>query len=127
MLPGLHVCYPVTNFETFEITPVLVNDHTSFHLTKFNLEEPIDGTPVSPQEIDVVFVPMLICDRHGYRVCFRKGFYDRFLPRCRPDVLKIGFSYFEPVERIDDTHQFDVPLDFCITPSQVLECQTPSR
>jgi 5-formyltetrahydrofolate cyclo-ligase len=121
MIPGLQTCYPVTDFTSLEMKPMRVNDYTEFNLTKYGIEEPLDGIETDPQEIDMVFVPMLICDQSGYRVGFGKGFYDRFLVQCREDVLKIGFSYFEPVERIDDTHEFDIPLNFCITPERVIE------
>ena len=69
-----------------------------------------------PKRIDVVIVPLLICDLDGYRLGYGKGFYDRFLSECRADVLKIGLNYFEPVSKIpaEDT---DIPLDFLITPS----------
>lgn len=120
MVPDLNTCYPVTNFETLEMKAMLVNDDTSFRLTEFGIEEPVDGREVDPQQIDLVFVPILICDNKGYRVGFGKGFYDRFLPLCRLDVLKVGFSYFEPVGHIDDTHQFDIPLSHCITPEKVI-------
>jgi 5-formyltetrahydrofolate cyclo-ligase len=64
---------------------------------------------------------MLICDTKGYRVGYGKGFYDRYLAHCRKDVVKIGFSYFDPVEKITDTDQFDVPLTYCITPQHIYE------
>lgn len=121
MIPGLDVCYPVTNSQELTMTAMQVNDYTEFHITEFGIEEPSDGFEVDPKEIDLVFVPMLICDSKGYRVGFGKGFYDRFLPSCKPDVLKVAFSYFEPVEHIDDTHQFDIPLDICITPERVIK------
>jgi 5-formyltetrahydrofolate cyclo-ligase len=121
MIPGLQTCYPVTDLSTLQMKAMLVQDDTEFHLTPYSIEEPVNGVETGPQEIDLVFVPMLICDKTGYRVGFGKGFYDRFLSLCRKDVLKIGFSYFEPVEKIDDTHQFDIPLDFCITPHGVSE------
>lgn len=121
MLPGLQTCYPVTDMSNLSMQAMLVQDDTEFHLTKYGVEEPVNGQPVDPKDIDLVFVPMLICDKAGYRVGFGKGFYDRFLPLCRPDVLKIGFSYFPPVDRIEDTHQFDVPLNFCVTPQEVFE------
>ena len=46
------------------------------------------------------------------------GCVDRFLASCRPDCLRLGLSYFDPVERIDDANELDVPLNFCITPQQ---------
>ena len=48
-----------------------------------------------------------------------KGFYDKYLKGCRKDCIKAGFSYFEPVDSISDRHDFDVPLDLCITPQNV--------
>jgi 5-formyltetrahydrofolate cyclo-ligase len=127
MIPGLRVTYPVTDLKALTMKALSVNDYTEFYLNEFGIEEPADGWEIDPKEIDLVFVPMLICDKRGYRVGFGKGFYDRFLPLCREDVIKVGFSYFEPVEQVDDTHQFDIPLNFCITPDKVIECQTTLR
>ena len=64
------------------------------------------------KSIDMVLVPGLCFDGDGHRVGYGKGFYDRFLKTCRPDCIKIGLSYFEPVESIDDVHEGDVRLDF---------------
>ncbi|MBC7722144.1 MAG: 5-formyltetrahydrofolate cyclo-ligase, partial [Pedobacter sp.] len=33
----------------------------------------------------------------------------------------MGFSYFEPVDLITDANEFDIPLNFCITPNAVFE------
>ena len=68
--------------------------------------------------IDMVFVPLLIFDKQGYRVGYGKGFYDKYLAQCRVDCLKVGFSYFEPIE-IEGTREFDVPLNLCITPNSI--------
>jgi len=64
-----------------------------------------------------VFVPLVVFDRKGNRAGYGKGYYDRFLMTCRPDCLKIGFSYFEPVELLEDKNQYDIPLNMCITPA----------
>ncbi len=120
-LPGLQIAYPVTDLKNLQLHPKLVDEHTEFVTTSYGIEEPVNGEDIDATSIDIVFVPMLICDTNGYRVGFGKGFYDRFLPTCRKDVLKIGFSYFEPVSKIDDANEFDVPLSFCITPDRVYE------
>jgi 5-formyltetrahydrofolate cyclo-ligase len=67
----------------------------------------------------MVIVPMLAFDRQGNRVGYGKGYYDSFLKQCRPDCIKVGVCYFEPIAQIDDAGDFDVPLNFCITPQQV--------
>ena len=80
--------------------------------------EPMDGVVTDAGIIDLVFVPLLIVDKLGYRIGYGKGFYDKYLPHCRPDCLKVGFCYFEPIEEIEGTHEFDVPLNLCITPNK---------
>ncbi|MBL0056804.1 MAG: 5-formyltetrahydrofolate cyclo-ligase [Chitinophagaceae bacterium] len=109
--------YPVVS-ENDQLTCVVVDDNTTFVKNKFGIDEPVDGLDMFPEEIDLVIVPLLAFDRSGYRVGYGKGYYDRFLKECRDDVYKIGFSYFDPVEMIDDVHAFDVKLDCCITPDQ---------
>jgi len=49
-------------------------------------------------------------------VGYGKGFYDSFLSRCKPEVIKIGLSFFEAVESITDIRSEDVSLDYCVTP-----------
>lgn len=94
---------------------------TVLEKNRFNILEPVNTEQVEAQLIDAVFVPLLAFDLKGYRVGYGKGFYDRYLARCAQDVVKIGFSFFDALERIDDIDQFDVPLNYCITPSRVYE------
>lgn len=67
--------------------------------------------------LDVVLLPLLVCDEQGNRVGYGKGFYDRFLAQCKPDVLKIGLCLEPPVSHIDDAQPWDVRLDACVTPN----------
>jgi 5-formyltetrahydrofolate cyclo-ligase len=121
MIPGLQVAYPVTDFDSLTMLPHLTNDETEFEENKFKLTEPVNGQPVDAADIDLIFVPMIICDKKGYRVGYGKAFYDRFLPACDPNAIRVGFSYFEPVDSITDTDEYDVPLHYCITPEMIYE------
>ena len=79
--------------------------------------DPLISQEVLPEEIDVVLIPLLAFDKSGYRVGYGGGYYDRFLSQCRPDTLKLGISFFESTDAISDTDPYDIPLDYCITPS----------
>jgi len=119
--PGLQVAYPVSDFSNHTMKVLLVNDDTSFHINQYGIAEPVDGIEIDPCDVGMVFVPLLAFDNKGYRVGYGKGFYDRFLARCGDDIIKIGFSFFDPVAAISDIDQFDIPLTIGITPNQVYE------
>jgi 5-formyltetrahydrofolate cyclo-ligase len=120
-IPGLELAFPVMvhNAEVFK--PVLVDDETHYLKNEYGIAEPLNGEEISPEDIDLVFVPLLAFDTNGFRVGYGKGFYDRFLKTCRKDVLKIGFSYFDAERPFDDINEFDVPLNICITPNKIYE------
>jgi len=120
-MPGLHIAYPVSDFTDHTMKVVVVNDDTDFKVNEYGIAEPVNGMEISPTDIDMVFVPLLAFDTKGYRVGYGKGFYDRFLQHCREDIIRTGFSFFEPVDGIDDINQFDVPLTIGVTPNQIYE------
>ena len=76
--------------------------------------------PMFPEELDLIFVPLLAYDKKGHRVGYGKGYYDRFLKECKDDCIKIGFSFFEPEDSIEGVNRHDVKLDYCITPERIL-------
>ena len=82
----------------------------------WGIPEPSGTEKVDPKEVDLVIVPLLCFDQRGHRVGYGKGYYDRFLSRCRNDCQKVGLSFFPPVARIDDIHDADTLLDLCLTP-----------
>lgn len=121
--PGQQLFYPVMveGKKQNHIISVIVDDETIFKTNKFGIEEPVEGIDMYPMEIDLVIVPLLCFDKKGNRVGYGKGYYDRFLKSCRKDCIKIGFSYFDPVDQVDDITKFDVKLDYGITPDAIYE------
>ncbi len=110
------IVVPKSHFPSLEMTNYLLTDNTKFHKNEYNIYEPVDGIEVPTSKIDVVFVPLLAYDVKGNRVGYGKGFYDNFLSKCKEDVVKIGLSFFEPEEGIDDVFEGDIRLDYCVTP-----------
>lgn len=86
----------------------------------WGIQEPRQGSPTPPEKIDAVLVPLLAVDQQGHRVGYGKGYYDRFLKKCRSDCNKIGLSFFDVIERIDDIDNHDIILNTCITPQRIL-------
>lgn len=118
---NLQVAWPKLLPDNMGMQAIVVHKNTVFAENRYNILEPVSNEVIAPQLVDVVFVPLLAFDNKGYRVGYGKGYYDRFLPYCAQDVVKIGFSYFGALDAIDDINDYDVPLNYCITPMRVYE------
>ncbi|UCJ09181.1 5-formyltetrahydrofolate cyclo-ligase [Chitinophaga pendula] len=118
--PGISLVLSHSDMQTAAMTHFTWNGVSPLTENKYGIPEPdTNGSPIAPEQIDLVFVPLLAFDRHGQRVGYGKGMYDRFLSACRPDTRKIGLSFFGPVPLIADASPDDVPLDIVITPEQI--------
>lgn len=106
------------DFQTMTLENFRFSRATKLIRNRWHIFEPTAGEIVEIEKIDLVLIPLLCFDERGFRVGYGKGFYDKFLSECRPDCLKIGLSYFAPIERIADAQPFDVRLDFCLTPEK---------
>ena len=115
-----HIVVPKVSNET-DLSHYLLSDNTLLKKNKWNIPEPEGGISIDEQQLDVVFVPLLAFDESGYRVGYGKGYYDRFLNKCRKDVIKVGLSLFPPIRRISDREAHDVALDYCITPEAIYD------
>lgn len=108
-----------SNFTNNSLTHFLLTDNTIIKKNSWGIPEPVDGIEMDDKKIDVVFVPLLAFDKTGHRVGYGKGFYDDFLAKCRPQTIKIGLSFFDAEDHIEDIYQGDIPLDYCITPNKI--------
>jgi len=109
------IIIPKVHIETGELSHILLQDNTLLKSSNYNVPEPVSGIEIQPSQIDVVFVPLLTYDKNGNPLGYGKGFYDRFLAKCKPETIFIGLSFFETEEEIP-FEETDVPLHFCVTP-----------
>ncbi len=98
----------------------LLTASTKLETNLWGIPEPVGNSTIEVDQIDLVIAPMIIFDRTGHRIGYGKGYYDRFLARCRPDTVKIGLCYFDPVEKIAD-EPTDISMNAVITPEGVWE------
>ncbi|MGN0003871.1 MAG: 5-formyltetrahydrofolate cyclo-ligase [Sphingobacterium composti] len=117
--PNLKLVISKSNFDTGELLHYELKAETKLVENNYGILEPMNGVLVDEKLLDVVLVPLLVVDCFGNRIGYGKGFYDRFLLKCRKDVKSYGVSFFEPVELISDVGEWDVRLTNLITPERL--------
>ena len=113
-----NVILPKLNLESKTIDSFLLTDSTLLKTNYLGISEPFNGIQINNNQIDLVFVPLLAFDNIGHRVGYGGGYYDKFLSKC-PRAIKVGLSYFDPINKIEDINSKDIKLDYCITPNKV--------
>ena len=119
--PHLQLAYPVMDSKTEQnrLKVILVDDDTIFETNTYGVAEPVNGTEIDSINIDLIITPLLCFDINGNRVGYGKGYYDQLFASCGKDCIKVGVSFFAPVTSITDINDFDIPLDYCITPERI--------
>lgn len=99
----------------------------------YGIPEPLDAaTVLTPQQLDVVLVPLLAFDARGNRLGTGGGFYDTtfaFLrERSRPTrPLLVGIGYaFQQTESLA-TEDWDVTLDYIATENTLIDCTMETK
>jgi len=113
---NIQVVVPVSNFNTHEMEAALYSPQTPLTIKK-GIPEPTDPQHIDPNLIDLMILPLAIFDNKGFRIGYGGGFYDRFLAKLESKPKLIGVSFFEAIDDIYP-NEFDVPLDYCLTPSK---------
>lgn len=117
--PHIRIVISRMNAADHRLEHFLWDDSTELRENSAGIPEPANGQPYPADQIDLVLVPLLIFDQRGHRVGYGKGYYDRFLATCRIDTLKVGLSVFDPVDDFQEKNEWDIELDYCVTPDKV--------
>ncbi len=120
--PQIRRVFPKADFAHHTMQNFADDESLELAINAFGIPEPVTGNLIEPAQIDMMLVPLLAFDKQGYRVGYGKGFYDRFITQCRPDLRLIGLSFFEPVDQINDLNPFDRKLNKCLMPGQHFNC-----
>ena len=89
---GGYVYTSRVEIESLHLQTLRLKPSTKFQYDNWGIPVPEEYELESNDLIQVVFVPLLAYDQKGNRVGFGKGFYDAFLARLDPSVLKVGLS-----------------------------------
>lgn len=114
-LHGKYCYFPVVSKnDTLLFLPATPASH--FSTNDFGVLEPEaeHHHAISPEELDLILVPLVAFDDQGTRIGMGKGFYDRALANHRPKLL-MGVAYeFQRYPYIEP-QPWDVPLDAVAT------------
>lgn len=91
---------------------------------QWGIEEPLTTSPAIVP--DILLVPLLAFDRHGYRLGYGGGYYDRTLAALRANrpVLAVGLAFSEQEVDAVPHLDYDERLDWVLTPSGPVQCHS---
>ena len=108
--------YQISNFEDlvpskFGVPEPIPNPDLLFHLKE------LENSKV------LILVPGLAFDTNGNRIGYGAGYYDRYLALdTKNNFIKIALAYeFQILESIV-YEEYDIPVDYIITPKQMIQC-----
>lgn len=109
---GKHVVTP-----RIEGKEMIAVEEGMLYQTEYGIMES-DGA-VYDGKIDVCIVPLLACDRQGYRIGYGGGYYDKFLET--HTCLKIGLCFSGQVLEFIPHEAHDIRLDYLCTERELIK------
>ncbi len=114
---GIKTTVPVSDTDTFTITPSLIASTDDLVCGAYGIREPREIIPVAIAEIDLVLIPAVAFDKDGNRLGFGKGYYDRFLAEFSGTKIGIGYD-FQVADFIPhDPH--DIKMNLIVTEKRI--------
>lgn len=100
--------------ELFEIR--IVEEVARFARSRWQIPEPPDEPErlVSPSALDLMVLPGVAYDHRCRRLGHGRGYYDRYISRCREDLVKVGIGLTEQVVAEVPVGPTDQPLDLVL-------------
>lgn len=109
------VIVPIIEKEDVSLRLSYLKDFSALVPSTFGVPEPIGSEiPAHAEDIGTIILPMLGFDRHGGRIGYGAGYYDRFLSK-HPGLRKIGIAF--ACQEFDGlpVDENDIRMDYIIT------------
>lgn len=91
----------------------------------YGIPEPkADTALVPPEEIDIIILPCVGCDRQCRRIGHGAGYYDKYLTTVRRDCFTMALCYEEALADELPAEEHDMPVDAVVTEKTVYRWRT---
>ena len=94
-----------------------VNSEDDLEVGIFKIKAPKSHCELFDKNVEkgpsILLVPALSFDRHGYRLGYGKGFYDRYIDKKR--MTAVGIIYSDCIENDLPKGRYDLAVDFMVT------------
>lgn len=122
---GKKVVVPVTLLHEKDLLPVYINNmETDLAPGYASILEPVVAIRkthfVSPESLDIVFLPGSVFDERGGRMGYGGGFYDRFVSGKAPQALRIGLAFEQQMVKEAPLQEHDERMDMIITEKRIV-------
>lgn len=118
---GKKIAFPRCDAASRTMQYHLVESLTDLTVSTYGIREPDAALPIYDQSVHtdsaVCFIPGLVYDRHGYRLGYGKGFYDRYLSSFHG--CRIGVIYSDCIIPEVPRGRFDIRADILLTEKNV--------
>lgn len=114
-MQGKYCYFPaLNNDKTLSFLPATPS--SPFKENRYGIEEPDIGHEhaISPEQLDLIFIPLVAFDEHGTRLGMGAGYYDRTLANYRAPLL-IGVAYDFQRQTYITPQPWDISLHVIVT------------
>jgi len=122
---GKKVVLPVTLIQEKDLLAVSITDPDKELAPGYcSIPEPIveirEKQMLSPDIIDIIFLPGSVFDERGGRMGYGGGYYDRFVSTKAPQALRVGLAYDLQLVKRAPLQAHDELLDFIVTETRTI-------
>ena len=76
------------------------------------------------EELDLIIMPGVAFTKHGERIGYGGGYYDKFLEKANPKIPKVALAFSLQVLEELPQESFDIKVNYIITEKEVIDCKT---